>query len=97
MKVKNLRNNKVTTIYETNTNSINWPSISDRYVVWSEAPEVYVNSIKAADLKTGEIFELQASGPNQNTHTFTSIWKNIAAWGSSRTGNGDIYGAIINK
>lgn len=97
VKVKNLRNGKTTTVYETNTNSINWPSISDKYVVWSEAPTSHVNSIKGVTLKTGEVFTVQEPGPHQNSHTVTSIWKNTAVWMSWRTGNGDIYGATFSK
>lgn len=94
--MKNLKTGKRKVIYETNTNSLQHPSISDKYVVWSESPSVHVNSIKAANLKTGEVFELQAPGPHQNSHTATSIWKDTAAWMSWRTGNGDIYAAKIN-
>ena len=89
--MKNLKTGKRTVIYETSTNSLQSPSISNRYVVWSESPSMHVNSIKVADLKTGEVFELQAAGPHQNSHTSTSIWKDTAAWMSWRTGNGDIY------
>ncbi len=94
--MKNLRTGKRKVIYETNTNSLQYPSISNRYVVWSESPSANVNTIKAADLKTDEVFELQELGSNQNSHTTTSIWKNTAAWGSSRTGNGDIYASQIS-
>ena len=95
--MKNLKTGKRKVIYETNTNSLQYPSISNRYVVWSESPSANVNSIKAADLKTGEVFEVQAPGPHQNSHTTTSIWKDTAAWMSWRTGNGDIYAANIHK
>ncbi len=95
--MKNLKTGERRVIYETNTNSLQNPSISNKYIVWSESPSAHVNTIKAADLGTGEVFELQATGPNQNSHSGTSIWKDIAAWGSSRTGNGDIYAAKISR
>lgn len=95
--MKNLKTGKRKVIYETNTNALQHPSISNKYVVWSESPSIHVNSIKAADLKSGEVFEVQEPGPNQNSHTITSIWKNTASWGSSRTGNGDIYASIIQR
>ena len=97
VKVKDIRRGEVTTIYEATASSINWPSISSKYVVWSEAPEIHVNSIKAANLRTGEVFELQPPGPHQNSHTITSIWKDTAAWMSWRTGNGDIYASVISR
>jgi len=95
--MKNLKTGKRKVIYETNTNSLQNPSISNKYVVWSESPSMHVNSVKAADLKTGEVFELQEAGPHQNSHTATSIWKDTAAWMSWRTGNGDIYASVIQK
>ena len=95
--MKNLKTGKRTVIYETSTNSLQSPSISNRYVVWSESPSMHVNSIKVADLKTGEVFELQAAGPHQNSHTSTSIWKDTAAWMSWRTGNGDIYASHFQR
>lgn len=97
IKMKNIRSGIKKTIYESTTSAVQWPSISDKYVVWSEAPVAHVNSVKAADLKTGEVFEVQAPGPHQNSHTTTSIWKETAAWMSWRTGNGDIYEADIHK
>lgn len=97
VKVKDLRINRVTTVYQTSTNSINWPSISDSYVVWSESPETHVNSIKGYDFRTREVFVIQEPGPHQNSHTMTSIWDNIATWMSWRTGNGDIYASTLES
>ncbi len=95
--MKNLKTGKRKVIYETNTNALQYPSISKKYVVWSESPSTHVNSIKAANLKTGEVFVLQETGPHQNSHTTTSIWKDTAAWMSWRTGNGDIYASTIQR
>lgn len=95
--MKSLKTGKRQVIYETKANSLQSPSISDKYVVWSESPQIHVNSIKAADLKTGEIFQLQEPGPHQNSHTMTSIWRDTAAWMSWRTGNGDIYASQISR
>lgn len=96
IKMKNIWSGIKKTIYESTSSAVQWPSISDKYVVWSEAPVAHVNSVKAADLKTGEVFELQEAGPHQNSHTATSIWNDTAVWMSWRTGNGDVYGATLH-
>lgn len=97
IKTKNLKTGEVKTIYETNTDSLQNPAISGRYIVWSQSPSLNINKVMGADLKTGEIFEVQPLGPHQNSHTMPSIWKNTAVWMSFRTGNGDIYGSVLNK
>lgn len=97
IKMKNLKTGGVKTLYETNTDSLGAPTISNRYVVWSQSPIQHVNKIMGADLKTGEVFEIQQAGPHQNSHTGSSIWNNTAAWMSFRTGNGDIYGSIFKN
>ena len=93
IKMKDLDSGEEKTIYESTTSTLQWPAISNKYVVWSESTAQHVNGIKAANLRTGEVFEVQAQGPHQNSHTMPSIWKNVAAWMSFRTGNGDIYGS----
>ena len=97
IKMKDLETGEEQTIYESITTTLQWPAVSNRYVVWSESSAQHVNGIKVADLKTGEIFEVQPQGPHQNSHTMPSIWKNTAVWMSFRTGNGDIYGAQFNR
>lgn len=97
IKMKNIKTGTTQTIYESTTSSVQWPSISNRYVVWSESTVQHVNGIQAADLKTGQVFEVQAQGPHQNSHTMPDIWRNIAVWMSFRTGNGDIYGSEFSK
>lgn len=93
IKMKDLKTGEEKTIYETNVNSVQWPAVSGRYVVWSESSAQHINGVKAANLKTGEVFEVQPQGSHQNSHTSPAIWKNTAVWMSWRTGNGDIYGA----
>lgn len=97
IKVKNLKNGDTQTIYESTTSTLQSPSVSNRYVVWSESTAQHINGIQAADLKTGKVFEVQAQGPHQNSHTSTDIWRNMAVWMSFRTGNGDIYGSEFTK
>lgn len=97
IKMKDLKTDEVKTIYESTTSTVQWPAISNKYVVWSESTAQHVNGIQGANLKTGEVFEVQAQGPHQNSHTMPSIWKNIATWMSFRTGNGDIYGSVFSK
>lgn len=95
--MKNLKTGEVKTIYESSTDSLQWPAISNRYAVWSQSPSQHVNKIMGADLKTGEVFEVQEQGSHQNSHTVPSIWRDTAVWMSFRTGNGDIYGANFDK
>lgn len=97
IKMKDLKTGEKKTIYESTTTTIQWPAVSGKYVVWSESSAQHVNGVKAANLKTGEVFEVQPQGPHQNSHTQPSIWKNTAVWMSWRTGNGDIYGAEFSK
>lgn len=91
IKMKDLDSGEMKTIYESTTSTLQWPAISGKYVIWSESTAQHVNGVKAANLKTGEVFEVQAQGPHQNSHTMPSIWKNVASWMSFRSGNGDIY------
>lgn len=97
IKMKNLRTGKKTTIYESTSSTLQYPAISDKYVVWSESTAQHMGGVQGANLKTGEVFEVQAQGAHQNSHTTPSIWKDTAAWMAWRTGNGDIYGATLTK
>ena len=97
IKMKDLKTGEVTTIYESSTDSLQSPSVSNKYVVWSQSSAQHVGGVRGANLKTGEIFEVQPQGSHQNSHTSTAIWKDTAVWMSFRTGNGDIYGATFNK
>lgn len=97
IKMKNLVTGVVKTIYESSTDSLNWPVISDRYVVWSQSSAQHVGGVRGADLNTREVFEIQEQGPHQNSHTMPAIWKNTAVWMSFRTGNGDIYGSTFTE
>ena len=65
--------------------------------MWSESSATHVGGVKGANLRTGEVFEVQDQGPHQNSHTMPSIWRNIAVWQAFRTGNGDIYGSEFTK
>lgn len=94
--MKDLNTNIQKIIYESSTNSLHYPAISDKYIVWSESSAIHVNGVKGANIQTGEVFEIQPQGPHQNSHTTPSIWDNIASWMSFRTGNGDIYASVLN-
>lgn len=97
IKFKNLRTGEIKTIYESSTDSLQSPAVSGRFVIWSQSPSQHINKIMGADLKTGEVFEVQPAGPHQNSHTSPAIWKDVAVWMSFRTGNGDIYGAKFDR
>lgn len=97
IKMKNLHTGQEKTIYESSTDALQYPAISDKYVVWSQSSVQHVGGVMGANLKTGEVFEVQPQGPHQNSHTTPAIWKNTAVWMSFRTGNGDIYGATFHK
>lgn len=94
---KSLSTGKVKTVYESLTSTLNWPAVSNHYVVWSESTAQHVGGVKGYNLRTGEIFEIQEQGSHQNSHTMQSIWKNITVWQAWRTGNGDLYGAELSN
>lgn len=95
--MKDLRTENEKIIYETTSDSLGWPAIFGRYIVWSQSSEQHVGGVMGSDFRTGEIFEVQEQGPHQNSHTMPSIWRNTAVWMAWRTGNGDIYGANLSK
>lgn len=76
---------------------ISWPSISKRYAVWGKNTAAHVSGVEGIDLKTGQVFEIQEQGPHQNDNMSALVEDNIVAWMAWRTGNGDIYGAIIKR
>ena len=87
----------VKTIYEGSTDALGSPAISNKYIVWSQSSAQHIGGVMGANIKTGEVFEAQPQGSHQNSHTTPSIWKDTAVWMAWRTGNGDIYGATLNK
>jgi len=95
--IKNLRTKKQNVIYQSSTDTLQYPAISNKYIVWSQSSAQHVGGVMGANIKTGEVFEIQAQGSHQNSHTTPSILKDTAAWMAWRTGNGDIYGAILSK
>ncbi len=97
IKMKNLHTGEVKIIYENSTDTLQYPAISDKYVVWSQSSAQHVGGVRGANLRTGEVFEVQPQGSHQNSHTTPAIWKDTAVWMSFRTGNGDIYGATLTK
>ena len=97
IRMKDLKTGEITTIYESITSTLQWPAVSNKYVVWSQSSAQHVGGVSGYNLKTGEVFEVQEQGSHQNSHTMTDIWRNTAVWMSFRTGNGDIYGAEFSK
>lgn len=86
---KNLRTGEIKLIYES-TDALNWPAISRRYAVWSQSSAPNIGGLRGADLRTGEIFEIQPQYPVQNSTLTPAIWTNVLAWS-----NGGVYGAKI--
>lgn len=60
-------------------------------------PLFYVSGVEGFDLKNNSVFEIQEQGSHQNGNISPIVDGNIAAWMAWRTGNGDIYSALINK
>lgn len=76
---------------------MSWPSISGNYVVWGKNTAPHVSGLEGTDLKTKEVFEIEEAGAHQNGNMSAKLEGNIASWMAWRTGNGDIYGAILKK
>lgn len=93
--LKNLNTSKTKILYRTADYGMTYPVISDRYIIWGKTTSQHVAGVEGVSLKTGEIFEIQEQGQHQNGVISPTIDRNIAAWMAWRTGNGDIYGAII--
>lgn len=95
--LKDLNSDETTILYKTSNYDITYPAISDNYVIWGKSTLPNVAGVESIDLKTKEVFEIQEQGPHQNGVIAPQLEGNIAAWMAWRTGNGDIYAAIIDK
>lgn len=93
--LKNLNNGESKILHQTSEYGITYPAISDRYVIWGKTTAQDIAGVEGIDLVTGEIFEIQEQGSHQNGVIPPTIDGNVAAWMAWRTGNGDIYSAII--
>ncbi len=94
---KDLRTNKKQTIHSSTDYHMTWPSISSRYIVWGKNTAQHIAGVEGYDRKTGKVFEIQEQGPHQNSNLQTSVWKDTVVWQAWRTGNGDVYGAVLEK
>src|SRR3989344_2858051 len=94
--IYNLKTHEQELLYSSPNYWISWPSISNRYAVWGKNTSQHVSGVEGIDLKTGQVFEIQEQGQHQNDNMSVIIEGNIAAWMAWRTGNGDIYAAVIN-
>lgn len=93
--LKNLNNGESKILHGTSEYGITYPAISDRYVIWGKTTAQDVAGVEGIDLITGEVFEIQEQGLHQNGVISPTIDGNVAAWMAWRTGNGDIYSAVI--
>ena len=84
-------------LVESPSYTMSWPAISKRYAVWGKNTAQHISGVEGIDLLTNQVFEIQEQGPHQNGNLTAYVVDNIAAWMAWRTGNGDIYGAILNK
>ena len=84
-------------VYTSPNYWISWPSISNRYAVWGKNTAQHISGVEGIDLRTGQVFEIQEQGQHQNDNMSAFVEGNIVAWMAWRTGNGDIYGASINR
>jgi len=78
--VKDLKNNEEEIVYQASINAVGSPTLSNKYVFWSEGPAKHFMSIKGFDFETKEVFEVFPIGPHQNTRTSISTWKNAVVW-----------------
>lgn len=92
----NLNKAKEKILVESTSYYMSMPSISDKYVVWGKNTAQHISGVEGINLITGEVFEIQEQGAHQNGNLTPLIEKNIVSWMAWRTGNGDIYGSILN-
>jgi len=83
------------TLLETTAYTVNWPSVSRQYAVWSKETAPGVGGVEGLNLRTGEVFEVYPQGNQQNSIMPPTIDNDLVAFMSWRTGNGDIYGALL--
>ena len=95
--LKNLFTGIEKILHSSDQYDFTWPTISEKYAIWGKSTTQYIAGVEGIDLKTGEIFTLQSQGSHQNSVINPQIAGNIASWMAGRTGNGDIYGAIIRN
>lgn len=95
--LKNLLTGKIKLLHETDEYYINYPAVSRDYVVWGKSHQQHFAGVEGIDLRTGELFEIQEEGSHQNTNLSPAIWDDTAVWTAWRTGNGDIYGAELDR
>ena len=95
--LKNLNNGESKILHGTSEYGITYPAISERYVIWGKTTAQDVAGVEGIGLVSGEVFEIQEQGSHQNGVIAPRLEGNIAAWMAWRTGNGDIYAAIIDK
>ena len=93
--LKDLNNVIIKKIDESTDYSYSWPTIGDQYAAWGKNTAQHVAGVNGYDLKNQQIFEIQEQGPHQNGNISPIINGNIVAWMAWRTGNGDIYAAVI--
>lgn len=94
--MKDIHTNKEKVLLSSTSYSMSWPSISDRYVIWGKDTLPNISGVEGIDLNSGETITIQDQGSQQNGNMSPIINGNIAAWMAWRTGNGDIYGSILN-
>lgn len=94
--LKDIHTNKEKVLLSSTSYSMSWPSISDRYVIWGKDTLPNISGVEGIDLNSGETIMIQDQGSQQNGNMSPIINGNIAAWMAWRTGNGDIYGSILN-
>ena len=97
IRLYDLNNKKEQILTQSSTIRFGTPDIYKDYAVWDKSPSQHIAGIDGMNLKTGEIFEIFPVGDQMNTRMPLTIYNNIVSWHSFRTGNGDIYSAIISK
>jgi len=88
--------NEFQTLSTSTTYSHSWPSIDENYVVWGKNTGQHISGVEGINLVTKEIFEIQEQGAHQNDNMSPLVLGNVVGWMAWRTGNGDIYGALLS-
>ncbi len=100
--LKDLKKGRVSLVHNPDSQSVGYPTISDRYIAWQQFQTLFhdgetqayaaTQNVWVKDRKTGQVRQLSDDGPQQVSPSgIPSIFGKSITWFSWLTGNGDVY------